>query len=479
MIPNVTINITDGALGTVPAGAGDVMAIVGPSSAGPINVPAMYAQPKDIRATYGDGIAVEAAAYALDAEGPRKPLVFVRAESTPGTYGTLDDSGMVGTSVPSPTTSTHPLDDYEVVVEFAAGGTIGVDGITYTWSLDGGRTMSPITALGAATSIAIAGSGVSVDLDVGTILAGDSFTLACVSPAVSPTQLLVALDALGATALGWEFVELAVPVTAANVSTVIAWLAAMEANGKPTLAIGGAVLPTEAQTEAQYLAAQQTALGAVADTGLAVCFAAAKIDSYVSRRKYRRSPCIAVAGRLSKIPFEVDAAEVDLGALKGVTIRDANGNTDEHDEVANPGADDARFIALRSIDGYGGAYVNNPNLMSAAGSDYRYIQHKRVINRACRALRRFFVSKLSKGLKLDKKTGYVTESEALGLEAGAMAILRDIIGGQVSAYSFVLSRTDNVLSTGRITGTARLTPLAYPKEFVLDLGYENPALRAA
>ena len=48
---------------------------------------------------------------------------------------------------------------------------------------------------------------------------------------------------------------------------------------------------------------------------------------------------------------------------------------------------------------------------------------------------------------------------------------------KASDVDFELSRTDNLLSTKTLTGQARITPLAYPKQINVDIGFFNPALQ--
>jgi hypothetical protein len=50
---------------------------------------------------------------------------------------------------------------------------------------------------------------------------------------------------------------------------------------------------------------------------------------------------------------------------------------------------------------------------------------------------------------------------------------------KASGWSVVLSRTDNILSTGTLTGDLRVVPLAYTKTINLTAGFSNPALAQA
>jgi hypothetical protein len=186
----------------------------------------------------------------------------------------------------------------------------------------------------------------------------------------------------------------------------------------------------------------------------------------------------STAAREAFVSQEIDIADVNLGTLEGVSIRDVNGNPDEHDESLNPGLDDLRFGTLRTWDGEG-VYVNRPRLFSPNGSDFQLMPHRRVMNLAMETLRSYFIRRLNRPVLVSSTTGFILESEALEIEAGVMAQLRAqlLAKPKASAVQFTLSRTDNLLSTRTLTGSARVIPLAYPEDVELDVGFYNPALQ--
>src|SRR5690625_4977276 len=142
-VPSVNVREIDGALGVMPQTAGRLMAIVGPADSGPANQPAAFGRLNPIIETYGGGPLVEAAAYALERYG--RPVLLVRTDSDPGSYPADDAVDFEGDGTSTITVDdqgTAPNDDYECVIEVIKGGTIGMDGITFRWSLDAGRTWS-------------------------------------------------------------------------------------------------------------------------------------------------------------------------------------------------------------------------------------------------------------------------------------------------------------------------------------------------
>jgi hypothetical protein len=233
------------------------------------------------------------------------------------------------------------------------------------------------------------------------------------------------------------------------------------------------------EDEATYLASLSSAFEEKTTTQGMLCAGATKMTSSVTGRKYRRPASFVLAARSATVSEEIDIADVNLGALTAVSIRDSNGNPDEHDESNDPGLDDARFCVLRTVEGYPGVYCNRPRLFSNDTSDFQLMPHRLVLDIAEDALQAYMMRRLNKPIVVSKDSGFILEEEALEIEAGANAILAAALLAKpkASAASLVLSRTDNLLSTKTLTGEARVVPLAYPETINLTVGYLNPALQ--
>jgi hypothetical protein len=477
-LPAVTITELDGALGILPATAGRLLAFVGPANSGPLNTPASFARTADLITNFGGGPTVEAAAHYIDTEG--KPVAFVRTGNT--VAGTADGIVTVatGTSVVTVHASPTPNDDFELVCRIVKPGTIGVSGITYQLSYDGGRDYGPETLLGTATTIAFPGAGgVSLDFADGTLVAGDKFSVRTHAPCWNPTELGAALDALKNTAIAWEQAVIVGPIDAAGFDEIELKWAGLAPAGKYRSWLGSTRMPNAGESEATYLGALTTIFASKATTHGSLCAGAAKIASGVSGRLYRRPILFTVAARQGGVSEEINIASPNLGSLPGVSIRDDNGNIDEHDEAVNPGLDDARFITLRTHEGLAGVYVTRPRMFSAAGSDFDIIPQRRVMNLAHGALRIYFIRRLNSPIQVDKTSGFILPAEASEIEIGARAAMRAVLlaAPKASAVDFVLSRTDNLISTKTLTGDATVTPLAYPDQINLKVGFINPALQ--
>lgn len=468
--PSVNITERDGALGVLPAGQ-RLYAVAGVATSGPLNTPATFARTQDLIAMFTGGPGVEAACLYIDTYS--KPVVFTRTGNT--TAGDVSDVDTVGTGSSVVTVTGDPLDDMEVVLSFEHGGTRGTAGATYRISLDAGRTPGPVTALGTATSIAVAEAGITFELAAGNFIAGDTHSVVLKAPCFNASELDAALDALKNSAVDWELFHPAGPLDATLINSHIeVKFAALFAAGKYCYWMGSPRMPTVGETEAAYLTAM-AGFSAVNTKYGALCGAAAKTGSGVSGRTYRRPTSFALAALQASVSEEVDTADDAVGQVPGVTIRDPNGNPDEHDESINPGLDDARFMTLRTWDGKG-VYVNRPRLFSAPGSDFQIIPNRRVLNLAHIALRAYFRRRLNSPVLVNGTTGLILEKEALEIEAGAKAAMRALLLAKpkASAIDFVLSRTDNLLSTKTLTGQGFVIPLAYPEFIDLDVSLFNP-----
>jgi hypothetical protein len=475
--PNVNLTVRDGALGILPSNAGRPLAVVGESSAGSVAVPSSFARVEDAVAAFERGPLVEAGAYAIQRYG--RPVVFVRTgETTAGSYGSLTD-GITGTSTPTIDSGTEPDDDYEVLIQFVAGGTIGTAGITYKESLDAGRTFSATKSLGTDESITIPDSGgITLDLGAGTIVAGDSVSFRANAPLWNGTQLTAALTALQNSAINWEICHVVGDIDAGAFDVIEASFAAMSAAKKNRSWIGNARMPNEGESAADYKTALEGIFGSKATTVGTMCAGAARTVSGVNGRQYRRPVSFIAAARVASVAEHVNVADVKLGALPGVSITDALGNPAEHNESVNPGLDDSRFLVLRTWERRQGVYINRPLILSAAGSDFDIIPHRRVMNLVLDTVYDYFVERLNDDVLVDADTGFILEAEAKSIESACNSRLSAAIAGpKATAAYVVLSRTDNLLSSKTFTGNAVLVPLAYPENANISVGFSNPALQ--
>lgn len=472
MIPSVDITKTDGNVGNTRPGVDGVIAVIAPCEKGTLNQPGGYARPDLALTDYGYGVLSEAAAYVMPVAG--NPMVLLRGSpSTAASYGTVAHSG-AGTSVVT-TGAAAPLDDFDVVIKIITGGTIGVAGIELQYSLDGGKTYSATQALGTANNYTIPNTGVQVQFAAGTVLAGQTETFSTKGPRLTNADLVTSLEALRTADLAWEgVVVLGADADATMLSTLDVWLQAREAEGRFRFGVLNAV-PRDAltQTEAQYATAMQTAWGSASSIRCSVGADQCALTSQVRGINMRRPVSLPFVARCMRIDISESPAYVARGPLEGVSISDDRGNPKYHNEALYPGLDDKRLVTLRTHNNQQGVYVNQPLVLSPSGSDWVFLQHVRVVNKACEMVHQMLTTELNKGIQTGKPQTdgkiFILEADAAGIEARINAKLAAefVEKKRVTDMRFILSRTDDLSGTGPVTVTSQLqtSPLRYIGKF--------------
>lgn len=479
-VPSVSIRKSDGNTGVVRPSPDGILAILAPSQQGDINVPSAHTKPDGALDEFGHGRLVEAGVY--DMAIARKPVLLTRGQaSTAGAYGTVTKTAG-GTSVVT-AGSSEPLDDFDVLVTFLNDGTIGVTGIKYTASLDGGKTTSAARALGTASTLTVLDSqgeptGVSFDFAAGTILEGETITCKTTGPRLTNADLPDALEALRVANSPWEILLIdGIEADDSTVSVSDLWLQSIEAMGKfRHIIVNARMRDTDTpETFAAYKLALQGVFASAASIRVTVCADGGDLSSLIRGIRQPRPASIGLAARAMSISISTDPAYKSDGPISGYRIQDDRGNPKYYDEALYPGLDDLKLTALRTFDGESGTFINNARILSPGGSDYVFLQHARVMNRACEVAFQILSSRLSAGVRKKRKaepTGevYILESEAQDIEGLVNAALARELKRHVSNLRFVLSRTDDVGSNegAELTGEIQNQALAYVKKFTVN-----------
>jgi len=477
MLPQTKVNKKDGNTGVVKPGSKGICAIIAPCEKGTAALASMHVKPDLAVAEFGSGVLTEGAAYVMQITG--NPVLCIRATaSTAGTYGTVSHSG-AGSSVATATVGA-PFDDFEIVVKFVAGGTVGVAGATYQVSINGGRDFGPVTALGTGNTIAIPTTGATLSLAAGTVLAGQTESFKTTGPRLTSGDISAALEALRISSQPWEFVlVLGHDASSTTISTLDAWLTAREKEGRfRGFIVNGAM--KGATSESAYTTAMDTAFSASASIrGCVAADGGAFVSVIPGRAGYRtaRPTSLAFAARLMAIPYGTDAALVSDNPIPGFELGDGKGNPVYHDEALYPNLDDLRLVTLRTFDRRAGVYLTNPNVISPTGSDYVYAQHIRTMNRACEIAFDILTTNLSKGVRENPKIGpnnekYIDEGDAQTMDDLVNTALNEL-RGQVNDLRFKLSRTDDIGANGPVTINAELMvdSLSYIKQFNVNASF--------
>ncbi len=119
-------------------------------------------------------------------------------------------------------------------------------------------------------------------------------------------------------------------------------------------------------------------------------------------------------------------------------------------------------------------------MMSSPSSDFRYWQHRRVMNIAAGTVRAAQLEYLNDDLRVNKTTGLILEEDAKAIEAAILSAMHTTVTqpGLASGVSCQVDRTNNILSTSELKIRYGVIPLGYTKTITGTIGFNNPAITA-
>lgn len=478
--PSTNISVLDPSLGVVAEDPKGSSAKIGVCSLGVANTIYSYRGPdtKKVRDELGEGPLVEAVVHHLNASKGKTVYACKITASVAGTHGAITRSN--GAS-PIVSVAGAPLDDYSNIIRIAGTGALGVG--TFQISQDGGDVYGPLLTIPSGGSYVVPGTGMTLTFPAGTYTAGDTYTWTSVAPGFSNADFSAAIDALIAVQSNkWRFVHLVGQGVDASAALTLA--TTMQSKLEAARALkryARGVVEMPAVDKALLI----TAFAALAADRVSAAAGFLEMVSDVSGRIYKRSFGHVYAPRLARNPISVDAIRNDtdsniesLSNVVRLVPQGATAATGYHDEGATPGLDAARFATAMTIPDVPGFFVTNPNLMSAPGSDFTWMQRGFVMDRLCEIVNQAMTKYLSKRLLLGV-TGFIDPGEAFAIETDILGQIKAGLQGEIISASVVVNRADNLLSSPILRLKARVVPYPHAKTIEAELGFTNPALLAA
>lgn len=471
-LPEVTLDILDGAAALAPENIDGISAKVGISSAGTPNTLYSFMKPKDVVDTLGQGPLPESLAHDLEVSGGPKYAMKISG-SVAGSNSAVTQVG----SGPLVTIAAGaPNDAYEGIARITKGGALGVS--TFQVSLDGGDTWSADIA--TAATYAIPNAATTLEFAAGTYMADTTYSWTGTPNYFNTTDLNTTLDALLANPAEWGFIHVVGRGTAAADSAAMA--AALQTK-----------LHAAAQTGAVNLRYVAGCIECADDSDANLISAFASVDtnrvtwaagfceliSSISGRIYKRPiawPAMARAAAVSRqarVGIARSLGRVKDGSLPGVRSL-------YRDEAATPGLDAARFLTARTIVGKAGFFITRSRMGAQLSSDFTRWEYRRVVDKACRLTRNFMVEFLLDDVRTNVN-GTIFELDARAIEEGLKAILREnmVLTENVVAVSAIVDRAINVTTTGRVVVDVRIRRRGYLEDIRVTLGFEAPTALAA
>jgi hypothetical protein len=494
-LPGSSITILDGGLGvTTPATS--VPHVIGVFETGDLNTPTTVANLRVLAELFGThGQGNDLAGYILANSGG--PVIVTRVDPTvPGGYAAPGSTGVGGTSYETTEGGTDseisfviatsaPKNDFDVQIRITTGGARA--DTKFQYSLDGGSTMSGI--LSAAASVPLGTTGVTAEFEAGATspyVAGNVYNIRVLGPHYNGTDLGDAFDAIEQSLLFYDFFALAgeAPTASAQASLFSTLASRLNTLESAKSKFKSGILQVGDDTPANILTAFNSSIS-LRLTVAQSWFRAASPFSIIGRAQPRLKTVAHVANREAGNLMSTDLAQTALAASVGPIV----GCTEiGHDEFLNEaGLDAAKISTLRTYPNLDGFFLTNAWIKSPSGSDFEFVQHRRIMDAACRAVD-FKHSQLISSMVITKAdgTGALTESSAQTIERFVQRELDNVIGsglrsigpvaidgrtGHVSDIRYQVDRNNNVLSTKQLIATIAIVPRGYLKALTATVSY--------
>lgn len=330
----------------------------------------------------------------------------------------------LGSAPPTVTLSGTPAGYYDLRIEITTGGALAT--AVFRWSKDGGATWT--STVTTAASVVLGTTGLTAAFSAGTYALDHAYR--------------------AHTAQG-------VAVLAAYVNGKMdEWFSA----GRDALAIVSAPSSSDLTDSALERAVQN-----VTALRVSVCAGTAEV-TLQSGLSHRRSSSWLAAQRVGLRPVHEHLGRVATGGLKAVTAID-------RDEFRTPLLDAARFTTLRTMIEAQGFYITRGRLLSSPASDFKRIEHLRVMNRAMRFVRARAVLTIAESFALNAD-GTLDAATADALDkALTRAAANAVLPASASDVRVIVDRTHNVLADDLIPYTLGVRPLGYAEFVSLTGGF--------
>jgi hypothetical protein len=418
---------------------------------------------------------------ALDLAGGPVYAMRVTA-SVAGAAGTVA-AALVSTATGTITVAGAPFDSYDVRVEITATGTVGVARFRYsldassllkpdqyTWSEvltvpSGGTYAIPYTAAGGGLVLTFVPGAGAVFFE-----RGDVHTFTCTAPYYSTANVAAAVTALLADS--HEFAALILigePASASGAATMFAAVNTHLTSLQNQFRFLGGFMDAGTDTPSNAI----TDLAAQVSSRLGLVYGDVAMDSskpFTGWGTPRMSALVAVAARAQRSMMSTDLARVPDGPLEGIVAI-------SHDEFRNELLDSQKITTLRTWQGSSGFYITNGRIKSAAGSDFLYWQHRRIVDVACATVVKVQQQFMSTSVRTTG-TGAIDPRDAGRLEEKVKSALSNVLlspsnaegtAGHVSRLDYKIDRTNNIQQTFTLLSTVAVQPRGYVKAIQTDI----------
>lgn len=352
----------------------------------------------------------------------------------------------------------------------------GLNAAAFKYSLDGGYSYSEELTVPISGEYTIEPAKIKLTFtaaDSAEFEVGDKFFATTTAPMMTNQDILTALDKLKNIKTTFEYVhivgetepELWVAAAAKQVELKNIW-------HKPAFFILESYEKTIEQDMDDYVMQLEEDRKKVSNYDIQVVTARA---SYTGMDGLIRDTNMAgiVAGLYARVAVNKSIGETAVISLSEDKVHKLlpEGLETSHIEIL----DAAGYLTFREYDGLEGYYVTNARMMGPDGTDYRYAEDVRVLNKIIRVTRIEALMQLQSDVDLDN-----LEADLSAKGQFIQAVVEKMIANkEISAVTVTIPEDQDILTDETFRVIIRYVPRGTLREIVIDLGMENPVVQKA
>lgn len=410
--------------------------------------------------------------------------------TTAGTLGEVKKTGDGGGSV---TVDGSPTNAFAVVIRFTAQG--GLNSAAFVVSIDGGSSFTDEITVPVTGEYELEGTGIKVkfaeasanDQKPSSFLVNDAYTFDTTAPTMTNGDVLDAITKLQNFAEEYEFVHIV------GESDLALWQAVGEAQvqlfetfHKPMFFVMEPGFPTSSEGGTPGIGAG-TDEGDLTDWALEMEAKAKKVRNY-------NIQVVAAWGRLVKLDGStkiVNLAGLVSGFYAKSSVQTSIGKTREEagfnirktklEELLPVALDNdiielldlAGYLTFREYDGKDDYFVYHTKMLSPDGSDYRYAEDVRVLNKIIRETRKKGLDLMNDDIDLEDIQGELEARAKFLFEP----LQRMIDAKEISAAEIIVmdGHEETFIEDETMRTKIRYLSRGYIREVYVDLARRRPS----
>ena len=399
--------------------------------------------------------------------GAAKIICIPVAPGTEGVITTAEPS--VGENSGSVSATGKPNNAFEIIVEITGQGVLNTAAFKY--SINGGYTYSEELTVPLGGTYELPDTGITLSFTVDgekTFKVGDTYKWSTTAPQLTNENILNGIDAVKNVKAEAELVHVVGCSNAdtwAAISTLQSTLQAQY--HKPLMFVLEAFEPESGESMEAYVKRLISARKQVKNFEIQVVPSRAM---YIGMDGITRNVNLAsvVCGMYGKTAVNQSIGQTATMAISEDKLLKLlpEGTDDVIDEL-----DDNGYLTFRQYDGLEGYYVNNARTLGPEGTDYKYAEDARVVNKIIRETRKQALLQLQSDIDLENPTDLQAKVEFIKAPLDTMVNDKEISSVEVTLPD---DAAESILKEEKLYLAVRYVQRGIIRSIEVDVGKSNP-----